>query len=107
MDKEFILERKDLLDNFIRQVAKYDYLINTFEFSLFANFSGDLLEQQRKALLVEKPDRILAKYQLVCPIDLLSLTADKKRKCSEVIQKFNLFTNLALKTMQSEKSTHE
>jgi len=44
MDKEFILERKDLLDNFIRQVAKYDYLINTFEFSLFANFSGDLLE---------------------------------------------------------------
>ena len=36
MEKDFILDRKDQLDNFIRQVAKYDYLVNSFEFSMFA-----------------------------------------------------------------------
>lgn len=57
--------------------------------------------------MIEKPDKILEKYQRVCPINLSLHTADKKAKCNEVIQKFNLFTNMALKTMQSEKSTHE
>jgi len=107
MEKEFILERKDQLDNFIRQVAKYDYLVESFEFSLFANYSGDLLEQQRKALLVEKPNKILEKYQQICPIDLTSQTEEKKIKCKEVIHKFLVFTNMALKTMQSERSIHE
>lgn len=85
MEKDFILERKDQLDNFIRQLAKYDYLVDSFEFSMFASYSGDLLEQQRKALLIEKPDKIFEKYQRVCPIDLTQHSADQKAKCVEVI----------------------
>jgi len=53
-------------------MAKYDYLVESFEFALFANYSGDLLVEQRKALLVEKPNKILEKYQVICPIDLTS-----------------------------------
>jgi hypothetical protein len=35
--------------------------------------------------LIEKPDKILEKYQRVCPIDLSQHTSDKKAKCNEVI----------------------
>jgi len=45
MDKEFILERKELLHTFIRHVAKYKFFVQSFEFGIFANFSGDQLKK--------------------------------------------------------------
>jgi hypothetical protein len=45
MDKEFILERKELLHNFLRHVAKYKFFVESYEFGLFANFTGDTLKK--------------------------------------------------------------
>lgn len=45
MDKDFILERKELLHNFIRHVAKYKFLAESYEFGIFANFTGELLKK--------------------------------------------------------------
>jgi hypothetical protein len=62
MDKEFILERKELLNNYIRHVAKYKFFVESFEFGVFANFSGDLLKKQAKVLIKETPRQKLIKY---------------------------------------------
>jgi hypothetical protein len=35
MDKEFILERKQMLNSFIRNLAKYEFLTDSEEFILF------------------------------------------------------------------------
>jgi len=45
MDKEFILERKELLHNFLRHIAKYKFFVDSSEFGIFANYSGDLLKK--------------------------------------------------------------
>jgi len=55
MDNEFILERKELLHNFLRHVAKYKFFVESYEFGIFANFSGDLLKKQAKILIKETP----------------------------------------------------
>jgi hypothetical protein len=41
MDKEFILERKQMLNLFIRNLAKYEFLTESEEFGLFVQHSGD------------------------------------------------------------------
>ena len=41
MDKEFILERKQMLNLFIRNLAKYEFLTESEEFGLFVQYSGD------------------------------------------------------------------
>lgn len=45
MDKEFILERKELLHNFLRHIAKYKFFVDSFEFGIFAKHTGDLLKK--------------------------------------------------------------
>lgn len=45
MDKDFVLERKDMLNNFIRHLAKYKFFVESWEFGIFASYTGDLLEK--------------------------------------------------------------
>jgi len=62
MDKEFILERKELLHSFLRNVAKYKFFVESPEFAVFANHSGDLLKKTAKLLAKETPKDKLKKY---------------------------------------------
>jgi predicted ATPase len=68
MDKEFILERKDSLDHFIRQLAKYEFFLRSEDFTLFASYTGDMLERQIKKLKPLTNLELLAKYQKLLPI---------------------------------------
>ena len=96
MDKEFILERKELLHNFLRHVAKYKFFVESFEFGIFANFSGELLKKQAILLPKETPGEKLAKYQNICKIDLEKMTPNQKHRGKMAIEKFNLFVNTCL-----------
>lgn len=55
MDKDFILERKSMLNTFIRHLAKYKFLIESQEFAIFASYTGETLTKQKKNLQKETP----------------------------------------------------
>jgi hypothetical protein len=63
MDKEFILERKQQLNSFIKQLAKYQFLIETSEFLAFTQLTGEKLTQHKKMSAKEGPLLKLQKYQ--------------------------------------------
>lgn len=41
-DDRFIEERRNLLERFMKELAKYDYLIHSKEFKIFARDKGDI-----------------------------------------------------------------
>ena len=36
MEPDFVRQRRDHLDTFVKQLAKYDFLVESFEFGIFA-----------------------------------------------------------------------
>ena len=62
METDFIRNRLAHLDNFIKQLGQYSFLIESFEFSCFIRNSGTELEEQYAALLKETPQQIKEKY---------------------------------------------
>lgn len=96
-----------MLNSFIRQVAKYRFLVDAQEFDVFVQFTGDRLLQAKKSMSKEAPLQKLDKYQAVCPIDLKSIGPEQKLRCKNTIEKFNKFINACLMSMKTRKKTHE
>jgi sorting nexin-1/2 len=63
-DKEegFIEERRSLLDRFIRECAKFEFILESQEFKIFARQSGEVGETLEK-LGAQTPGQILDKYR--------------------------------------------
>ena len=55
METDFIRARLAYLDNFIKQLGHYSFLVESFEFSCFVRHSGAELEERYTALLAETP----------------------------------------------------
>ena len=58
MEAEFVRARLAFLDNFVKQLGQYNFLVESFEFSCFVRNSGEELEEQYAALLQETPTEI-------------------------------------------------
>lgn len=41
-DEEFVEERRSLLDRFMKEIAKYDYIVLSKEFKLFSRWQGEV-----------------------------------------------------------------
>ena len=41
-DQEFIEERRSLLERFMKEIAKYDYIVFSKEFKIFARMKGEV-----------------------------------------------------------------
>lgn len=65
-DKEegFIEERRSLLDRFIRECAKFEFILESQEFRIFARQSGEVGDTLEK-LPAQNPGQILDKYRNV------------------------------------------
>lgn len=57
-DEALIEERRELLQRFIRELAKFDYIIESKEFKLFSRGLGEVDEQLQR-LPKQKPEEIL------------------------------------------------
>ena len=68
-DKEdgFIEERRSLLDRFIRECAKFEFILESQEFKIFARQSGEVGDTLEK-LGDQTPGQILDKYRNVFKI---------------------------------------
>jgi hypothetical protein len=64
----FIETRRALFERFIREIAAFDYLIESQEFQLFAHQGGEV-DKPLKALPTQSPLMILEKYRLSFAVD--------------------------------------
>jgi hypothetical protein len=62
-DDDFVEERRSLLERFMKEVCKYDYLIFSQEFAIFARDKGDV-EKALSQLPRQTPMMILEKFKL-------------------------------------------
>jgi len=67
-DEKFVEERRCLLERFMKELSKFDYLIHSKEFKIFAREKGDI-EKILTALQKQTPMQILEKYRLNFKID--------------------------------------
>ncbi len=67
-DDKFVEERRNLLERFMKEIAKYDYLTQSREFKIFARDKGDL-DKVLNSLVKQTPMQILEKFRLNFNID--------------------------------------
>lgn len=67
-DEEFVEERRSLLERFMKECGKYEYVTHSKEFKLFAREKGDI-EKMFGTLGRLTPMQILEKYRLNFNID--------------------------------------
>lgn len=61
-DDKFVEERRNLLERFMKELAKYDYLTQSKEFKIFARDKGDL-DKVLNNLVKQTPMQVLEKYR--------------------------------------------
>ena len=107
MESDFIRSRLTHLDNFMKQLGQYTFLVESYEFSLFVRNSGQELEEQFRALLPETPQEVKQKYMQIVPIDPTRMPREQRINCVVVLQKFQTFVGQAIRNLQGHKSEFE
>ena len=107
MEADFIQHRREMLENFVIQLAKYKFIVDSFEFQIFSRKSHQELDRQLNALLKESPGDILIKYQGILKIDFNGHTKKHKKECWEICGRFNAFIVQALAKMKDQKNTYK
>lgn len=81
-NEKFVEERRLLLERFMKEIAKYDYIIYSKEFKVFARGKGEI-DKVLYALPKQTPMQVLEKYRLNFKIDedqdVAELTTYKNR----------------------------
>jgi hypothetical protein len=67
-DDVFIEERRSLLERFTKEIAKYDYIVFSKEFKVFARGKGEI-DKVLFAMPRQTPMQVLEKYRLNFQID--------------------------------------
>jgi sorting nexin-1/2 len=62
-DEQFVEERRVLLERFMKEIAKYDYIVFSKEFKVFARGKGEI-DKVLFALPKQTPMQVLEKYRL-------------------------------------------
>jgi hypothetical protein len=89
----FVEMRRALFERFIRELAKYEYLIESKEFQIFAHEAGEV-DKRLVQLPKQQPMQILEKYRLSFKIDE-DQDATEIAKYREKINMFVLFLKKA------------
>tara|TARA_B110000285_G_C15068066_1_gene586298 strand:- start:810 stop:1157 length:348 start_codon:yes stop_codon:yes gene_type:complete len=66
--EEFVEERRSLLERFMKEIAKFDYIIYSKEFKVFARGKGEI-DKVLYALPKQTPMQVLEKYRINFKID--------------------------------------
>lgn len=100
-DDNFVEERRSLLERFMKECGKYDYVTHSKEFRLFAREKGDI-EKMLSALGKLTPMQILEKYRLNFNIDE-DQEGSPMAHYKENIIDFQLFLRRAIPVMEIQK----
>jgi len=97
----FVEMRRALFERFIRELAKYEYLIESKEFQIFAHEAGEV-DKRLAQLPKQQPMQILEKYRSNFKIDE-EQDATEIAKYREKINMFILFLKKADGMMEKAK----
>lgn len=67
-NEKFVEERRVLLERFMKEIAKYDYIVYSKEFKIFSRGKGEI-DKLLFALPKQSPMQVLEKYRLNFKID--------------------------------------
>lgn len=100
-NEEFVEERRSLLERFMKEISKYDYIIHSKEFKIFSRGKGEI-DKILFALPKQTPMQVLEKYRLNFQIDenqdSVSMT-----KYNEKIMLFQNFLKRVIAIMEIQK----
>ena len=100
-DDKFVEERRSLLERFMKELAKYDYLIHSQEFKTFARDRGDL-EKILGSLTKQTPFQVLEKYRQNFNVEE-DQPPSSLQKYKENILEFQTFLKKIIPVMEIQK----
>ncbi|CDW91301.1 px domain containing protein [Stylonychia lemnae] len=98
---KFVEERRNLLERFMKELAKCDYLIHSKEFKIFAREKGDV-EKILNNLVKQTPMQILEKYRLNFNVDEDQESSSLQRYKENIIE-FQIFLRKVIPVMEVQK----
>jgi hypothetical protein len=101
-DEGFVEERRQLLERFIRECAKYESLIESKEFKIFARQAGEINEQMER-LPKQSPSQILDKYRLNFP----KIQEESPNEMASYRERINIFQNFLTKCQMSNGANRD
>jgi hypothetical protein len=93
-DAVFIEERRALLERFLRELAKYDFIVESKEFKIFSRGVGEIDEALTK-LPKQSALAILEKYRLNFKID----EDQDQQEMTRYREKINVFSTFIRKAL--------
>lgn len=84
----------------MKECAKYDYIVFSKEFKLFARGTGDYIDKMLLALPRQTPLQVLEKYRLNFKIDDEAVSQEEMNSYSESILKFLNYLKKAISVME-------
>jgi sorting nexin-1/2 len=100
-DDKFVEERRSMLERFMKELAKFDYLTQSKEFRIFARERGDI-EKILNCLIKQTPMQVLEKYRLNFNIDE-DQDSSSLSKYKENINDFQAFLRKVIPVMEIQK----
>jgi hypothetical protein len=82
----------------LKELAKFDYLVHSKEFKIFAREKGDI-EKILNALLRQTPMQVLEKYRLNFKIEE-DVDANATQRYKEIIMDFQAYTRKVVSVME-------
>lgn len=100
-NEEFVDERMNLLERFMKEIAKYDYIIFSKEFKVFSRGKGEI-DKVLYAIPKQTPMQVLEKYRLNFKIEE-EQDAVTLNKFNEKIMLFQNYIKRAIGIMEMQK----
>ena len=100
-DDRFVEERRSLLERFMKEIARFEYLTNSREFKVFARERGDI-EKILTSMLKQSPTQILDKYRLHFQINENQDASDLARYKDNILT-FQTYLKKAIPIMEIQK----
>jgi len=100
-DEKFIEERRELLNRFMKEISKYEYITNSIEFKTFSRGKGEvdkLLDKLPKQTPMEVLQKFRANFEINEDQESTELDAYKDR-----IMVFQLYLKKAIGIMEMQR----
>jgi chemotaxis protein histidine kinase CheA len=102
---KFIYERKFYLERFLRKCAKYDFLVNSEEFRVFARPASGDVEKMLDRLPRIPYGTMIERFREVSGIDEMKYDFADKERLSQVVAEFSIFAKKVLVQMKAMKKS--
>lgn len=100
-NEDVVMERRELLERFMKEISKYDYIVFSKEFKLFARGKGEI-DKVLFALPKQTPMQVLEKYRINFKIDE-ELDSISLHSYKTEIEAFILYLKKAIATLELQK----